>query len=51
MKFVCVALAVVGFITWLDWFKPTTIEAFTVYFIINASMLAVVFAAMKEESQ
>lgn len=51
MKFVCAAAAVVGFITWLDWFKPTTIEAFTVYLIINASMLAILFAVMKEESQ
>lgn len=51
MKFVCAAVAVVGFITWLEWFNPTTLEAFTVWLIINASMLAILFAAMKEETQ
>ncbi|WP_181462039.1 hypothetical protein [Bacillus pumilus] len=51
MKFVWAAAAVVGFITWVDCFKPTIIESITVYLITNASMLAIFSAAMEEASQ
>ncbi|MCR4352181.1 hypothetical protein [Bacillus pumilus] len=51
MRYVCAVVALVGFITWLDCFKPSIIESFTVFLTIEAAMLAVVFAALKEESQ
>ncbi|MCP1528587.1 hypothetical protein J2Y71_001209 [Bacillus pumilus] len=48
MRFVFAAATIFGFITWLDCFKPSIIEAFTVFLTIEAAMLAVVFAALKE---